>query len=114
MMTDNRAGLLADVIEAVGLMPVVAGVRGTPAGPEIVFAPEATREQRDQAAAIVAAFDARPRRRRPLASIAQDIAGLSAADRNRLVAAVCAAYLQDHPGFARTLSLAIDGDEPEG
>jgi len=103
---------LDEALKAAGV-PILGVYRERGADWTVRFAPEVTQGRRDQAAAIVAAFDARPRRPRPLASIAADIAGLSAADRNRLMTAVCAAYLQDHPGFARALSLAIDGDEPE-
>lgn len=110
-MSDSVAGRLDAALKTAGIP-----IDGVSVGESIRvdYRPEATQQQRSQAAAIVAGLDLRPRRPRSLPSIAADIAGLSAADRNRLVAAVCAAYLQDHPAFARTLSLAIDGDEPEG
>ena len=52
------------------------------------------------------------RRQRQLTDLVNDIQALTAADRNKLIAAVCAAYLREHPKFARQLNIALDGDEP--
>lgn len=54
-----------------------------------------------------------PRRQRGIPAIAADIALLSNTDRNRLIAAVCAVVLRQHPKLARELGLLFDGDEPD-
>jgi len=52
------------------------------------------------------------RKARRLADVLADVQALGAADRNKLLAAVCAAFLIDRPKFARALNIPIDGDQP--
>jgi hypothetical protein len=54
----------------------------------------------------------RPRSKpRGLANLMADISALPAAERTKLFAAVAARVLQQDPAFARSIAVAIDGDE---
>lgn len=76
------------------------------------FRPEATDEQKAAAQSIVDAFDWTPRRPKTQAALLTAIQALSTSDRNKLLAAMAAEFLREHPDFARKLSIALDGDEP--
>jgi hypothetical protein len=52
------------------------------------------------------------RKARQLAVLAQEIAALTVADRNKLLTAIAAEFLQGHPQFAKSLGLNVEGDEP--
>lgn len=98
----------------IGLGLPVVGVSGNSAGNvRVDLAPGHTAQQASDANAAAQAFDWVPRRARSYASLISDIAGLSAADRNKLLAAVTADFIRRHPKFASTFSIAIDGDEPD-
>ncbi len=88
-------------------------VHGVSIGPPIRvdFKPEATDQQRQQAASIVAGFDTRPRKPRPLAALIADIEALTVIQRNKLLVVMAAKFLQDYPRAARKLGIALDGDE---
>lgn len=75
--------------------------------------PALTPPQVAQAQSFADNFDFTPRRPRPLADLITALNALTAADRNRLMVAIAAAFLQDHPGAARALGVALDGDEPD-
>ena len=91
----------------------IFGLRGVQGDVKIDFDPAATPQQRTDTAAIVAGFDWTPRRPRSYLSIISDIAGLSDADRIKLLAAVAADFLRRFPRFAQRLSINVDGDEPD-
>ncbi len=79
---------------------------------QLVFADEATPQQRVQAQAIVDGFDKRERRPRSYADLLAFINGLSATDRNRLLALSIARMLREEPDIARRiLGMDLDGDE---
>lgn len=59
--------------------------------------------------AIVAAAQRKPR---PIADIVTSIKALTGVEANKLALAIQAAYLVEHPGFARTQGIAVDGDQP--
>lgn len=77
------------------------------------YRPEATAQQRSAGDALVAGFDSRPRRPRKAAAIFQAINALSAADRTKLITAVCTAVLIDNPLLAQRIGINIGGDEPD-
>jgi len=92
-------------------IPIV-GVSGVQGDVRVWFQ-SATVQQKIDAAAIVAGYDWTPRRLKgPLALIAE-IANLTAADRNRLLAATAADLLRRVPRVAMRLGINIEGDEPD-
>jgi hypothetical protein len=60
----------------------------------------------------VAAF--RPRRPRPAADLKTAVEGLTATQRNAILARLVAEALQRDPGLARRAGVALDGDEEAG
>lgn len=102
---------LDEIIKEAGIP--IFGLRGVQGDVKIDFNPSATVQQRTDAAAIVASFDWTPRRKRAYLNLINDIAALSAADRNKLLAAVAADFLRRFPRFAQRLSINVDGDEPD-
>jgi hypothetical protein len=100
-MRDNRGWPVLGVEYEVGQIP------------RLVMAPGATEAQRAQAQAMLDdPNNWRLRRRRSYADLMGEITALSAADRNKLLNAVCADFLREHPDFARRFNIAVDGDEP--
>jgi hypothetical protein len=87
----------------------------TPPTVRLDFRPEATLAQIQQAQTIAGDTGAsawwRPRQKRAYAPLMTQIANLSTADRTKLVNAVCADFLREHPKFAAQFNIAIDGDE---
>lgn len=77
----------------------------------VKYAPEATAQQKSDAQAIIAGLDWANKRPRQLSAIATDIQNLTAADKTKLQLGIQAAFLQDHPKFARMLGISLDGDE---
>jgi hypothetical protein len=70
----------------------------------------------DEAAvrAVVAAHQKpAPRKKKGRDALRAEIKNLSNADYKELIAAMAAEYLRGNPGFARSLGIALDGDEPE-
>lgn len=115
---------LTEALRAAGLpgdCAVLRPDRVAEAGWVVVTAPGGQRvrvdgissEQTPTAQGVVNAFDFRNRRPRSQASLIADILALSNSDRNRLLAAVASAWLQENPNAARKLGLNFDGDEPE-
>jgi len=93
-------------------IPIV-GVSGVQGDVRVWFHPSATVQQKVDAAAIVASFDWTPRRLKgPLALIAE-IASLTTADRNKLLAATAADFLRRVPRAAIRLGINIEGDEQD-
>jgi hypothetical protein len=73
-----------------------------------IAAPPTPSQMLDASGQIV---DVPRRRARDLAGLISDIGALTSADRTKLFAAVAAKILQEHPKLARSLSIALDGDE---
>ena len=73
----------------------------------------AEEEVADSDPELVAYLNPPRRRARQLAAIMADIGALSAADRNRLFAAVAALTLMEHPGLAAAINVNVAGDEPD-
>lgn len=78
---------------------------------ELHFGPSVTAPQRALAAQLLAAFAFEPRRPRSRASVLADVRGLTAAQRNLLLAAMAVDFLQREPDFAQKLGINLDGDE---
>lgn len=114
-MTDPRLNPVSRVAEALAAagLPVV-GVREQAGEIVLDWEGEPTPQQQRQAEQVVASIDRRPRRRRSLADLYSAVQALAPADRNKLLAAVVAAFLHDHPTAARRLGIDMDGDEPAG
>lgn len=91
-------------------------IEGVAIGPpvRIDFLPSATSEQRAQAAAIVAAEDTRDRVPRKLPKIIAAIRSLNAAQRNDLITAALAVFIQEHPQAIKRLGISIEGDSIDG
>lgn len=75
------------------------------------YLPSATDAQKAAGAAIVQSTPKRKRAPLPAATLRTQLAALSAADRDTLVVAMLAEFLRTKPGVARTLGVAIDGDQ---
>lgn len=106
-----RLGDLHDAIAAVCPIVGLSNVNGVVS---IDFDATATTPQKSAAQAVVAGFDLRDRRARTIPSIVTDLQALrtsNAADFTRLQAAVMAVVIQQNPKLARTLNIALDGDE---
>lgn len=78
---------------------------------KIFHFPEATQAQKDAALTFVAAFDWREREPRPQAELMTDVAALNPAQRNKLLEAIAADYLQRFPDFAEKIGIPIKGDK---
>lgn len=91
----------------------INGIGGGALGVAVWFKPEATQQNKDDASAIINTFDWTERRPRGYQVLIDAIAALSAADRNKLLAAVAADFLRRNPRFAQKFSIAILGDEPD-
>ncbi len=78
---------------------------------ELHFGPSVTAPQRALAAQLLAAFAFEPRRPRSRASVLADVQGLTAAQRNLLLAAMAVDFLQREPDLAQKLGINLDGDE---
>lgn len=70
-----------------------------------------TAPQRALAAQLLAAFAFEPRRPRSRASVLAAVQGLTASQRNLLLAAMAVDFLQREPDFAQKLGINLDGDE---
>ena len=91
----------------------IDGVSGGALGVTVWYKPSATQQNKDDATAIINAYDWTERRPRGYQVLIDAIAALSAADRNKLLAAVAADFLRRNPKFAQKFSIAILGDEPD-
>ncbi len=106
---DPKTGLLSDMRVYDGTQDSLAHCVPLTAMPTGSLGTKYTYDAVEQTAVAVVV----PARvQRPLAAILADVQGLPAAERNKLLAAVCAAFLQQNPAFARELGIAIDGDAP--
>ena len=97
-------------IAATGI-PIV-GVSGSGPNVRIDFAPEATPQQRSQAAQIAAQFDWRPRQPRASAAILADIQALSPAESQKLIVRLLRDRILEQPFWAIEQGVNVAGDEP--
>lgn len=112
---DRRTERLDAALKAAGIPihGVSVNHKTTPRTVRVDYRDEATARQRADGQAIADAFDWAPRRPKTQAALLTAIQALSATDRNKLLAAMAAEFLREHPDFARKLGITLDGDEPE-
>lgn len=112
---DRRTERLDAALKAAGIPihGVSVNHKTTPRTVRVDYAAGATLQQRVDGQAVVDAFDWTQRKPKAQAALLTAIQSLSAADRNKLLAAMAAEFLRENPDFARRLGIALDGDEPE-
>jgi hypothetical protein len=106
----DRITVFTDLLATLGIP--VFGVSGSGPTCRIDFKPEATAAQIAQGNAERGTFDWRKRQPKDYAALMTEINGLLVTDRTKLINAVLAEFLREHPVFARKFSVAVDGDEP--
>lgn len=89
----------------------IAPIHGVDINKKISFKSTATSQQKTDAQAIADAWDFTEKIPKALNNIITEIQGLSVSDRTKLMTAIAADFLRQHPRFAEKLGITISGDE---
>ena len=111
-IVNDRLNRLTNAITAAGI-PIDGISQASDGTLTVQYRAEATQAQRDQAAAMVASFDMRPRRPRSYADLIAAFQALTAAQQTQVRNRVLLWTIRQNPEIIEDLNLPIAGDEPE-
>ena len=103
----------ADLAEAVKATTPNISCMGyvPPRGIDVFYTVAATQAEKDSVDALVASWDWALRRPKSYAALMSEINLLSASDTRKLLNAIMADFLRNHPAFATRFSISLVGDE---
>lgn len=105
----SRLAVLDQLIRDAGVP--IDGLSGSGPGVRIDFREEATPNQRAAAHQLAATFDWRERRPKSTNALMSEIQSLQADEKQNLLIAVAAQYLQSDPSLAKRFNINIEGDQ---